>query len=415
MRLKRNLRTIFVLLGYLLIIPVTIFGQSQVDQDDKIRRILGQDPDEWVNTITTAVPFLMIAPDARGGSMGDAGVASAPDANSQHWNAAKYPFHDSESGISMSYSPWLRGLVNDINLAYLSGYYKFDELQAFSASLRYFSLGNVTFTDENGEFIKNVKPNEFAIDAAYSRKFSDAIAGSITGRYINSNLTKNMEVEGAESHAGQAFAVDVGAFYEKPIENADMESILRFGAFVSNIGNKISYTNVDNERDFIPINLRLGSSYTMALDDYNDLSFMIDFNKLLVPSPPIYDTMDSNQDGINDILAGEDPNRSVVSGMFGSFSDAPNGFKEEMREIGISVGAEYWYDKQFALRAGYFNEHKTKGNRKYFTLGAGLRYNVFGLDFSYIIPAVKEQRHPLENTLRFSLIFDFYAFQQQNR
>ncbi|HPF00147.1 MAG TPA: type IX secretion system outer membrane channel protein PorV [Bacteroidales bacterium] len=362
-----------------------------------------------INTITTAVPFLLIAPDARGGAMGDAGAGTSPDVYSMHYNPAKYAFIDKNVGFSVSYSPWLSQLVNDISLGYLTGYKKIDDDQVLAGSLRYFSLGNIVFTDNVGTEIGQFSPNEFAVDVAYSRKFSDYIGGAIALRYIYSNLTGGIYVNGAQSKPGQSIATDIAVYYEKEIDMGKTPAVFSFGADISNIGAKITYTENQN-RSFIPINMRLGPSLTMDLDDYNQLMFTFDFNKLLVPTPPIY-AEDSAGQPIKDdngdyvIADGKDPKRSIVSGMFGSFSDAPGGFKEEVQELSFSLGTEYWYDQQFALRAGFFYEHPNKGNRKYITLGAGLRYNVFGLDFSYLIPL--EQRNPLENTLRFTLVFNF--------
>lgn len=407
---KRNPNYFFIFLS-LFFVHFWGFSQNNVNYND----VLGQDPDNRINTITTAVPFLIIAPDARAGALGDAGVASQPDANSMHWNPAKYAFVKNDMGFSMSYSPWLRALVNDINLAYLTGYKRIDKQQTVAASLLFFSLGDITFTNDIGQVIGDFKPNEFALDVAYSRLFSDEISGGMAIRYIYSNLTGGIFVGGAESRAGQTAAADVSAYYRKPLDLEALDAIVSFGINVSNIGAKISYTE-NIETDFIPINLRLGPAVTFDLDKYNQLSVLLDVNKLLVPTPPIW-KLDTNglpiygPDGKREILLGRDPNVGVVSGMFGSFSDAPGGFKEEMREITISSGVEYWYDKQFAIRAGYFYEHATKGNRKYFTLGAGLKYNVFGLDFAYLIPT--QQRNPLENTLRFSLTFDFSALKEQ--
>jgi len=362
-----------------------------------------------INTITTAVPFLLIAPDARGGAMGDAGAGTSPDVYSMHYNPAKYAFIDKNVGFSVSYSPWLSQLVNDISLGYLTGYKKLDDDQVIAGSLRYFSLGNIVFTDNVGTEIGQFSPNEFAVDLAYSRKFSDYIGGAIALRYIYSNLTGGIFVNGAQSKPGQSIATDIAFYYEKEIDLGKTPAVLSFGADISNIGAKITYTE-NQDRSFIPINMRIGPSLTMDLDDYNQLMFTFDFNKLLVPTPPIY-AEDSAGQPIKDdngdyvIADGKDPKRSIVSGMFGSFSDAPGGFKEEMQELSFCLGTEYWYDQQFALRAGFFYEHPNKGNRKYITLGAGLRYNVFGLDFSYLIPL--EQRNPLENTLRFTLVFNF--------
>lgn len=362
-----------------------------------------------INTITTAVPFLLIAPDARGGAMGDAGAGTSPDVYSMHYNPAKYAFIDKNVGFSVSYSPWLSQLVNDISLGYLTGYKKLDDDQVIAGSLRYFSLGNIVFTDNVGTEIGQFSPNEFAVDVAYSRKFSDYIGGAIALRYIYSNLTGGIYVNGAQSKPGQSIATDIAFYYEKELDMGKTPAVLSFGADISNIGAKITYTE-NQDRSFIPINMRIGPSLTMDLDDYNQLMFTFDFNKLLVPTPPIY-AEDSAGQPIKDdngdyvIADGKDPKRSIVSGMFGSFSDAPGGFKEEMQELSFCLGTEYWYDQQFALRAGFFYEHPNKGNRKYITLGAGLRYNVFGLDFSYLIPL--EQRNPLENTLRFTLVFNF--------
>ncbi len=344
-----------------------------------------------VNTITTAVPFLMITPDARAGSMGDAGVSSRPDINSMHWNPAKFAFMDQQMGVSVSYTPWMRSLVPDINLSYLSFYRKLDQLQTIAFSLRYFTLGDVNLTSETGVHLGTYRPNEFSLDAAYARILGDHLSGAIAARFIYSDLTQG-QLEGAS--AGMALAADVALYYNRPL-TWDTPTEFSWGINISNMGNKISYTD-DINADFIPINLRLGPSLNFELDNYNEIALMVDFNKLLVPTPPI------REDG--EIVEGRDPDRSVISGMLGSFNDAPGGFSEELNEITISAGAEYWYDQQFALRAGYFHEHESKGNRKYFTFGLGLKYNVFGLDFSYLVPV--GQRNPLENSMRFSLLFD---------
>jgi len=369
------------------------FGQTNSNN-------LGQDA---INTITTAVPFLLIAPDARGGGMGDVGVASTPDANSIHWNPAKYIFAPRDFGAAVSYSPWLRALVNDINLAYLAGYWKINPNNAVAASLRFFSLGNITFTNENGESTGQYRPNEFAIDVSYARKLSDHISMAVSGRYIYSNLTLGQTVGNRSTHAGQSGAADVGFYYRLPIEFKRLTSLFAVGVNITNIGAKISYTE-NTEKDFLPTNLKFGVGYTLEFDKYNSLSAFLDINKLLVPTPPIYGPKDSIT-GNQSILNGKDPNVGIVTGMLQSFYDAPNGFSEEIKEYSISLGLEYWYDKQFSIRAGYFNESQMKGNRKFFTLGAGIRYSVFGLDFAYLIPTI--QHHPLENTLRFTLLFDF--------
>ncbi len=360
-----------------------------------------------LNTITTAVPFLLISPDSRAGGMGDVGVATSPDANSLHWNPAKYSFIDQEVGFAVSYVPWLRNLVPDINLSYISGYKKLNKNEVVAMELRYFTLGDITFTDVIGNNLGQYKPSEFALGSSYSRKLSDQFSLAISARYIYSNLTGGQSAGGIATNAGQSVAADVAGYYIKDIRIAKKDMELAFGANVSNIGNKISYTETST-RDFIPINLRLGTALNADLDDYNKISFAFDLNKLLVPTPPIYN------DSINDqIDYGKDPNVSVVSGIFQSFGDAPGGFNEEMREINFSVGTEYWYDNQFAIRAGYFNEHNTKGGRKFFTFGSGVKYNVFALDFSYLINASRaiNGNNPLANTMRFTLTFDFGQMQ----
>jgi hypothetical protein len=360
------------------------------------------------NTITTAVPFLLIAPDARSGAMGDAGVSSTPDASSMHWNPAKYAFIESKAGFAASYSPWLRAIVSDINLAYVAGYYRLDDRSTLAASLLYFTLGDITFTDIQGSTIGNYRPNEFSLDATYSRKFSDTWSGAVAARYINSNLTQGVNVAGQATKPGQSVAADVAVYHQSELNWRDFEyAEFAFGINISNIGTKISYSDATTEKDFIPTNIRFGPRLTLDLDDYNRLSFMIDVNKLLVPTPPIYDSTGNTQP--ENIIAGKDPNVSVVEGMIQSWYDAPGGFEEEMREFYFATGVEYWYNKVFAVRGGFFYEDKLKGNRKYFTLGAGLKYNVFGLDFSYLIPL--EQQNPLENTLRFTLTFDFAEFE----
>lgn len=372
------------------------------------RVIPGQNVGKGLNTITTAVPFLLIAPDSRAGSMGDAGVATSPDANSQHWNPSKYAFVKKQTGVSMSYTPWLRALVPDISLAYLAGYYKLKKNGVISSSLRYFSLGDITFTDVIGTTIGQFRPNEFAYDVGYATKLGEHFSGGGALRYVHSNLTGNINVQGSATHPGNSVAADVSGYYQGSEKEVNgKKTILRFGANISNIGAKISYSD-RGEKDFIPINLKIGSSYHIQLDDYNEMSFTADINKLLVPTPPLYDTLN----GQVVISKGKDPNRGVVSGMLGSFSDAPGGFNEEMREINIGGGIEYWYAKQFALRAGYFNEPNTKGGRKFINLGIGVKYTVFTLDFAYLIPT--RQRNPLQNTLRFSLLFDFDAFKEKN-
>lgn len=369
------------------------YSQDETDQDNRV--------------ITTSVPFTLIAPDARAGALGEAGVASSPDANSMHWNPAKYAFIEKDFGFAISYSPWLRKLVSDINLAYVSGFYRIDERSAVAASLGYFSLGDITFTNDQGQDVGTYRPNEFLIDGTYSRKFSPVISGAVAARFIYSNLTQGQFVQGAETTAGTSIAADVAIYYEKDVDLGSTDSRVSWGINISNIGNKISYSKTAIRKDFIPTNLRFGGGLEMFLDDYNSLTFLLDVNKLLVPTPPVYDTTFDNA-GNRNIKDGLDPNVGVVKGIIQSWYDAPGGFSEEMREFNFGIGMEYWYAKQFSVRGGFFYEDKTKGNRKFATVGAGLRYNVFGLDLSYLIPI--EQQNPLENTLRFTLVFNFDSY-----
>ena len=383
-------------------------GHSQNNNNLSVSQITGAP--NYLNVITTAVPFLTIAPDARAGGMGDAGVATSADANSIHWNPAKLAFADKEMGVGISYTPWLRALVPDINLAYLSFYKKFNDQQALAVSLLYFSLGNINFTGNTGEDLGSFNPNEFSIDLAYSRKLSDDFSAGVALRYIYSNLTGNFSVSGAQTHPGTAAAADLSAYYHHEVDWGGKGSIFTAGVDISNIGSKMSYTNTGYS-DFIPTQIKIGPALKMKLDEYNTLCITVDFNKLLVPTPPIYLTDSNGAPVINSVTntqelkAGHNPNVSVPQGMIQSFYDAPGGFSEQMKEWDIASGIEYWYDKQFALRAGYFYEPVSKGGRQFFTVGAGLKYSVFGLDFAYLIPTA--QRNPLENTLRFTLLFDF--------
>ncbi|MGZ3882849.1 MAG: type IX secretion system outer membrane channel protein PorV [Bacteroidia bacterium] len=379
-----------------------------------------------INPITTSVPFLLIAPDSRQGGMGEVGAATQPDVNSIHWNGSKLAFAEKSTGIGISYTPWLRQLVPDISLSYLSAYHKLkNKTTAIGGSLRYFSLGNITFTDISGNTTGQFKPNEFAIDFALSQKLSDNFSAGIAIRYINSNLTGGVALSnGQATRPGQSVAADVSMYYRTPkgFEVADKKSTVSLGLAITNIGQKISYSTAKN---FIPTNMRLGGGLKMDIDDYNSFGFYADLNKLLVPTPPVYQKYktvngtDSSADYIDPatngkvVAKGKDPNVPVAQGMIQSFYDAPGGFKEELREINIAVGFEYWYAKQFAVRAGYFYEDKTKGGRQFFTIGLGVRYSVFGLDMAYLIPTTL--RNPLQNTLRFTLSFDFDAFKSQNK
>jgi hypothetical protein len=294
-----------------------------------------------VNVIQTPVPFINIVPDSRAGAMGDVGVATSPDNNSIHWNAAKYAFMDHNIGFSTSYTPWLKNLSSDIKLLYLTYFMKLDRQSAFAAGLRYFTLGEITFTDNYGASIKKVNPNEFTLDGSYSRLFSDKFSGGITFRWIYSNLTQGLESEAGTSMAGNAFAADISTYYRTPVTIGDKESEWAWGINISNIGTKIAYSTTD-KKDFIPSNLRIGTAITMNLDAYNKFTLAADLNKLLVPSPPIYDTassVTSNEE--RKILKGMDPDVSVTQGIFQSFYDAPGGLSEELDEVMVSLGGEY--------------------------------------------------------------------------
>lgn len=362
------------------------------------------------NVITTAVPFVSIAPDARGGSMGDCGVASSADAYSMHYNPAKYVFMKDRYQIGLGYSPWLHNLVSDMNLAYLAFGCKITDRDAIGATLRYFNCGNITFVDENNQNPQDYKPNEFAIDVAYSRLLTEYLSASVAGRFIYSNLTQGYS-EG--STAGWSVAADVALYYQRPLEFRTFDADIAWGINISNIGSKVSYSNSSVKKDFIPTMLRFGPSMNFHIDDYNSIAVNVDITKLLVPTPPIYarDSLgrfivDENGDYV--IEKGRNPNVSTVMGMIQSIYDAPGGFKEEMCEFNIGVGVEYWYNNIFSVRTGYFNEPRTKGNRKYVTFGAGVHYKVFALDVSYLLPVSgKVGTNPLENTLRFNLTFNF--------
>ena len=381
----------------LLLSSVSMLGFAQLNNPNADVDWLSGKVENGNRIISTGVPLLLIAPDSRAGAMGDVGAASKPAANSIHWNAAKLSFTEKKAGLSFSYTPWLRQIVSDIKLMYLSGYYKIDDRSTVGGSLTYFSLGSIDFFSEEGISTGTYKPNEFAFDLAYSMKLSNNLSLSLTGRYIRSDLTQGQNVGTTQTHAANAAAADLGLYYQNKL-NIDLPSEYAFGLQISNLGTKISYSD-NMESSFLPANLRLGGRYTMDFDQFNNLSLMVDLNKLLVPTPPVY-----NEDG--SIYAGMDPNVGILQGAIQSFYDAPNGLKEEMQEISLSVGAEYWYNKVLAVRAGYFYEAKNKGARQYLTVGAGLRYNVMGLDISYLISTSALSNNPLKNTLRIALTFD---------
>lgn len=360
-----------------------------------------------INTITTAVPFLRISPDARSGGMGDVGLAIAPDANAQYWNVGKLPFATKKYGVALTYTPWLKDLVPDIFLAYISGYTKFGgegAAQTLSGSLRYFSLGDITYTQDGINPTGTGKPREFALDLGYARQLSPYLSTGVSLRYIHSNIASGLNSPTqADYKPGSTVAGDVGLYYTKTREIDEFrKNNFSFGAVISNLGGKISYSSL--RKDFIPINLGIGAAYTTQFDEYNKVTFALDINKLLVPTP-----LDSSTTGTPKYYY---PEKTVVSGVLGSFGDAPGGGSEEFKEINWSAGLEYWYQDQFAVRAGYFYEDKTKGDRKYFTVGLGARYNIFTLNASYLVPSGSGiNRNPLSNTLRFTLSFDFDSIQ----
>lgn len=361
-----------------------------------------------LNTVTTAVPFLTITPDSRSASLGEAGVALSPDVNSVHWNLAKLSFAEKSNGVGLSYAPWLRKIVNDMFYAYLPAYAKVGDRFAIGGSFRYFSLGQINYTDNFGNSLGSNNPNEFAVDLGISTALSKKMSVGVTLRYIASNLVPR-SFAASNVKPGKAGAGDISWYYKTPIKNAKVKkynATLALGAVISNIGSKITYTD-KTERDFIPANLRIGAAYSMDVDKYNSITFTTDINKLLVPTRPQM-VVDSST-GRQKILKGKSQDVGSIAGIFQSFTDAPDGFKEELKEYNISAGFEWWYQKQFAGRIGYFHEDKLKGNRQFLTVGFGIRYNVFGLDVAYLVPTNGNQ-HPLSNQLRFSMMFDMASF-----
>ena len=361
---------------------------------------IAQDKKDIFNPVNSAVTSQTIAPDARAAGMGDVGVATDPDVNSQYWNPAKYPFTISRAGISLNYTPWLRQLVSDMDLAYLAGYYRIGDYSAVSASLRYFSLGEVQADGSvDGSAAMTIKPYELSVDAAYSLMLSEKFSLGAAVRWIYSDLTYNFN---EETTPGSAFSADLSAYYQNYINLGSRECQLGIGMNISNIGSKITFGG-DNRSEFIPTNLRLGASLMIPIDEFNRFTISADANKLLVPTYPKKNADESETD-YQDRLQKEYYDISSISGIFKSFGDAPNGAKEELQEVNWSVGAEYVYNDKFSLRAGYHNESENKGNRKYFTVGAGFKMSVFSLDAGYVIATAKS--NPLDQTLRFSLSFD---------
>lgn len=378
--------------------------------------------DLQLNTITTALPFMAITPDSRAGGMGDAGTALSPSATSVYWNTAGISFAEKNSELSLSYTPWLRQLTNDMHLSYLSGYYRVNKKHSIGGALRYFSLGEITFTDASGNVLRDDKPSEFELTGAYAFKLSDKFSIGINGKFAYSNLTGGLTVAGVMTKPGKVGAADLSfAYFNDRIKLGKTPATYQFAATINNIGNKVAYS-VLAKRDFIPMNLKIGNAITAKYDSYNTVTYSIDIQRLLVPTPAFYDQIN----GQNVMLSGRSNDVGVINGMLQSFYDAPgvvakdengdyimNGdgtyqtvkgskFKEELSEINIAGGIEWWYNETFAVRSGVFYESKNKGNRQYFNIGASLKYNMFGIDFSYLA-SLNGRQNPLSNTLRFTL------------
>ncbi len=354
------------------------------------------------NFIPTGMPILLIAPDAVSGSLGDVGAATEPDAYSSHWNNAKLAFAGNEMSISTTYTPWLRKLDNDMNFLYLGGYKRINKRSAVGASLTFFSLGKIQHTDDSGNDLGTFNPNEFDFDVTYAMKLSDNLSLGATGRFVHSDLTQGLNVEDQTTKAANGLAADVGLYYQQTV---DKNQSFAAGLHISNLGSKLSYSDDDTDNEFLPANLRLGGRYTYEVDEYNKVNILLDLNKLLVPTPPVLG-QDSTYSGYYANMADYHQTSSVL-GAIQSFYDAPGGFREELHEISVGAGAEYWYANTFAARIGYFYEHKTKGARQYLTLGLGVRYNIMVFDLSYLIPTANFSNNPLANTLRVSLTLNF--------
>lgn len=408
-----NIKGLYLALFFL----IPAFMQAQVFDPNK-GCVIDNNGNCVSNTLLTAMPFLRITPDARSGAMGDMGIALSPNSNSMHFNASNLVFSEQESGFSITYTPWLTNLnLDDIFLLYTSGYYKIDKNSAIGGSIRFFSLGDIDFTDTQGGSLGTGRPREGEFSLAYARKLGDNLSASLTGKYVFSNLASGQQVNGVDINTAKAFAADLGVNYRNKTNIGDYKGELSIGAAITNIGSKVSYTRDNLVKDFIPANLGLGSAIRLDFDQHNSLTFGLDLNKLLVPTPIASTRLDVNGNAVPNEDWDKDGNdiadyreKSLFSGILGSFGDAQGGFKEELKEIAVSVGVEYWYDNQFAFRTGYYWESAEKGNRQYFTVGAGIKYNVFGIDLSYLVPT-SVIPNPLDNTLRFSLLFDFSVFQ----
>lgn len=355
------------------------------------------------NVIQTAVPSMIIAPDARSAGMGDIGVSTSPDVYSMHWNAAKYAFIEDDFSVGLAYTPWLRKLVPDMNIAYLAVSKRMSPKSTIAASLRYFNLGDINFRGSGNEDLGTYRPNEFAIDVCYSRKLGDYFSAAVSGRFIYSDITQG---QGNYTTPAWSVAADIAVYYQRPVYISNMDGQFSWGVSITNMGSKMNYSSANSRTDYIPTNLRLGPSLKLNIDEYNSIALSVDFNKLLVPTPDKSDSTEAWK------------NYSMIEGMFRSLYEAPGGFSEKMKEITIGIGAEYWYNKVFAVRAGFFHEAKMKGNRRYLTFGAGLRYNVFAIDVSYLVPVNNTATsgvNPLEGTLRFNLAFNINKWGERTR
>jgi hypothetical protein len=356
------------------------------------------------NPIPIALPIMSIAPDARAAGMGDMGVATTPDVHSQHYNAAKYPFAESQMGVGVSITPWLANLVQDVNITYGSFFYRIGKMQSVGMAIRYFSLGKMEIMNNQGHFVDVVNPNEFSIDLSYARRFGNHVSAALTPRYIRSDLTGgfiNPESGGGENiiSPANAFSIDMAVYYQ----NTHGDNDYAWGATITNMGTKVAYAKENADKYFLPATLHLGGRYTFNIDADNSFLTGLELSKLLVPTPPV-----TGRDSISNqtiILLGKNNDIGAVEGLFQSFYDAPYGWKEELSEVMVGVGAEYIYRKLFFARAGYFHDSKRKGNHRYITFGAGIKYNFVGLNVSYLFPFTTTD--PLSNTLRVSLFFDF--------
>jgi hypothetical protein len=386
----KNTKIISILI--LLFTTISFTNTSYAQYWDPNKKCVADAAGECIpNTILSAVPFLRIVPDARSGGMGDAGLAISPDANAMHFNASKLAFAEGSTELSATYTPWLRDLgLNDVYLAYLSGYHSLGKLQAVGFNLRFFSLGEIEFRDEDSNPAGFGKPREFELSGAYARKLTDNFSAAVTARYIYSNLATGQNVSGIDIKTAHGFATDISFYRKSTVKLGNYNADLNIGFALSNLGSKISYSQ-SVDKDFIPANIGLGAALDLHFDLYNTITFTLDLNKLLLPTP---DTTGHKFDG------------SSIEAALRSFGDAPGGFVEELREFYYSIGVEYWYDKQFAVRAGYFYENPLKGDRQFLTVGVGIKYNVYGMNLSYLVPT-NNRRNPLDNTLRFSLLMDF--------